>query len=113
MNIGKLDRKATIYSRTAGRDIYGSTTLTNATIAGYAWVKRINKKSDSEKIGDAFPVIETNLQFVSRYDTTTIKAGRYFTLSGDSTKYYIKGIEEIGREQGLLLTVTTQISRSA
>ncbi len=113
MDIGKLDRKATIYSRTAGQDNYGSTTLTSATIAGYAWVKRINKKANAEMIGQGFPVIDKTYQFVSRYDTTTIKAGRYFTLSGDTNKYYINGVEEIGREQGLLLTVSTQESRSA
>jgi hypothetical protein len=112
MNIGKLDRKATIYSRTAGVDIYGSTTLTGDTIAGYAWVRRIDKKVDAEMIGAAYPVEQKTYEFISRYDATTLKMGRYFTLSGDTTKYQIEGIQEVGREEGMVLTVKTDQSRN-
>jgi hypothetical protein len=113
MNIGKLDRKATIYSRTAGVDYYGSTTLADEVVAGYAWLKRINKKAEAERLGAAFPVEEKTYQFVSRYDSSTIKMGRYFTFSGDSLRYHIEGIQELGRQEGMLLTVKTQSTRNA
>lgn len=103
MNIGKLDTKVAVYERTLAQNDYGEMTAGSDTIDGYAWVKRINKKSTTSNKGPSIQIGENTYEFLTRYNSTTWYIGRYFKVVGFATKYWVRGVEEIGRKQGMMI----------
>lgn len=103
MNIGKLDTKVAVYERTLAQNDYGEMTAGSDTIDGYAWVKRINKKSTTDNKGASIQIGENSYEFLTRYNSSIWFIGRYFQIVGESTKYWVRGVEEIGRKEGMMI----------
>ena len=59
-----------------------------------------------------FLKVWNTFEFVARYNETLWKAGRYFQIAQSTDKYWIRGVEEIGRKQGLKIYAEMQKDRS-
>jgi len=111
MNIGILDIQLRIYSVGDTKDDFGSVILGSPTAIGVVWAKRIPKKSFMTTEAQSSMINQNNFEFITRYDLT-VKAGRYFIIEGHTEKYYIRGVEEIGRKEGLKIYAESKLSRS-
>lgn len=113
MNIGKLDRYVGVYSRSTSQDAFGSINVPGAaSLIDNAWVRKVHKKSEMVSEGGSNMINQNSFEFVARYNTTLWKAGYYFLISQDTNKYWIRGVEEIGRKEGLRIFVEMEKSRS-
>lgn len=112
MNIGKLDTYVGVYGTNGVVDAYGSYKTTSSDFIDNAWVKKIPKKSFMTTEAKSSMVNESSFEFMTRYNETLFKAGYYFLISGSSIKYYIRGVEEIGRKEGMKLFVESKVSRN-
>lgn len=113
MNIGKLDRQVTVFTRGKTQTDFGSYKIATGTSLGVAWVRKLPKKSDMTSKGGSVMINENMLEFTARYNTSLWKAGHYFTISGnDNDKYWVRGVEEIGRGIGFKIKAELDKSRS-
>ncbi len=113
MNIGKLDRYVGVYSRSTSQDSFGSINVPGSPVLiDNAWVKKIQKKSEMVSQGGSNMINQNSFEFVARYNDTLWKAGFYFLISQDTNKYWIRGVEEIGRKEGMRIFVESENSRS-
>lgn len=113
MNIGKLDRYVGVYSRNTSQDSFGSINVPGApSFVDNAWVRKLQKKSEMINQGGSNMINENTFEFVARYNETLWKAGRYFQIAQSADKYWIRGVEEIGRKQGLKIYAEMQKDRS-
>ena len=113
MNIGSLDTKVAVYERTLAQNDYGEMTAGSDAIDGYAWVKRINKKSTTDNKGVSIQIGENSYEFLTRYNSDIWFIGRYFQIVGESTKYWVRGVEEIGRKQGMMIMSERTVTPNA
>ncbi len=110
MNIGALDTYVAVYSTNRVADGFGSYKFTDANFIDNCWLKKIPIKSFMKSEAESSRVNENTFEFIARYNTQLIRAGYYFIISGSSTKYYIKGVEEIGRREGLKIYAESKIT---
>ena len=112
MNIGKLDRYVGVYERSRNQDSFGSINHTSTSLVDNAWVRKLQKKSEMINQGGSNMINHNTFEFVARYNETLWKAGRYFQIAQSTDKYWIRGVEEIGRKQGLKIYAEMQKDRS-
>lgn len=112
MNIGKLDILASVYERTVTQNEYGETTLGSSAVEGKAWVKRINKSAKVIDQGGSVMIAEAKLEFLTRYNTTLWEVGKFFTINENTSTYYIRGVEQVGRKKALMITAETYNGRN-
>ena len=112
MNIGKLDTYVGVYGTNGAVDAYGSYKTTTSNFIDNAWLKKIPKKSFMTTEAKSSMVNENTFEFMARYNESLFKPGYYFQISGSTIKYYIRGVEEVGRKEGMKLYVESKVSRS-
>ncbi len=114
MNIGRLDRLVGIYSRAISQNEFGAYDVNESapTFLDNAWVKKIPKKSDIVEQGGSIMINQNSFEFVARYNETLWKPGYYFQIAQSNEKYWIRGVEEIGRKEGMRIFAEYEKSRS-
>tara|TARA_R100000388_G_scaffold39921_2_gene30817 strand:+ start:3506 stop:3847 length:342 start_codon:yes stop_codon:yes gene_type:complete len=112
MNIGTLDKLLGIYKVEDTKDDFGSVTLSaSPTFLGMVYAREIPKKSFMTTEAQSSMINKNTFEFIARYDDI-VKAGRYFLIGGETAiKYYIRGVEEIGRKKGMKIYAESKISR--
>tara|TARA_R100001015_G_C4626020_1_gene184814 strand:- start:355 stop:693 length:339 start_codon:yes stop_codon:yes gene_type:complete len=102
MRIGKSDRRITIQRYTTTTNVYGERRLDYSTLIT-VWAELMKTEGITERIStnQDMPVQRVRLKIRSSTDSRGIKADDRVLYDG---KYYnIQGIEEVGRQDQLIL----------
>ena len=106
MLIGKLDRKITIKQASFVKDSYGEAIPTVSTLAS-VWAKIDYKKGDSGYDADNFKGTDKAEATIRHRSDVTISPKNYIEYDGKD--WYIRNVQEIGRREGLLLTLEAKL----
>lgn len=113
MNIGRLDTLVRVYRRVNTQSDFGDRAVDNSSplVVADAWVKEIPMKSNMVDQAGSIMINKNTFEFKARYNPNLWAAGRYFIISQDSRKYWIRGVQEIGRKEGMRIFADSEQSR--
>ena len=104
MQAGKLDRKIILQRFTETRDEYNEPVKTWATLATRS--ASYEPLSDGEKFSASETAAEASARFVIRYSSAVADLDPKDRLTFDGVVYQILRVKEIGRREGLEITVS-------